>query len=110
MRVQPRSSAGLLLLEQVSAARAHQQLLSPQLLLNYTESKTVAVQVRALERIKMLSIFLANHPTLEVRSQAPSSQAISPSLRTRATCSSPTQGSSQAGCFGSRARRGPAKP
>ncbi|XP_074455444.1 uncharacterized protein LOC141748019 [Larus michahellis] len=36
-----------------------------QLLLNYTESKTVAVQVRALERIKMLSIFLANHPTLE---------------------------------------------
>ena len=40
----------------------------------------------------MLSCLLADHDTREVGSQAPSSQAVSPSLCTRAACSSPRAG------------------
>ena len=82
----------LLLLEQVTAPRAHHQLLSSQMLLNFTNSERVDVQERALGRITMLSYLLATDPTLEVRSQAPSGQAISPSPHTRAACSSPRAG------------------
>ena len=91
-RVLPRRSAVLLLPEQVSAPRAHQQLLSSQVLLSYTKSERAAVRERALGRIKVLSGVLAKHHTLKVRSQAPSSQAMSPSLCTRAACSSPRAG------------------
>lgn len=82
----------LLLLEAMSAPRAHQQLLSSQMLLNFTDSERAAVQERAMGRIRSLSLLLAKNSTLKVRSQAPSSQAISPSLHTRAACSSPHAG------------------
>ena len=79
----------LLLLEHVSAPRAHQQLLSSQMLLTFTNSETAAVRERTVGRIRRLSHLLANNPTLKVRSQAPSSHAISPSRHTRAARSSP---------------------
>ena len=82
----------LLLLEQLPAPGAHQQLLSSQVLLKFTNSDRAAVQERALGRITTLSRLLADNSTLKVRSQAPSSQAISPSLHTRAACSSPRAG------------------
>lgn len=101
----------LLLLEQLSAPRAHQQLLSSQMLLNFTNSEGVHVRERALKRIMVLSRLLANNPTLEVRSQAPSSQAVSPSLHTRAACSSPRRGLLPSELlWGSHGRHGPAKP
>ena len=48
------------------------------MLLDFATSDNVAVQERALERITLLSHFLAYKPTVEVRCQAPSSQATSP--------------------------------
>ena len=58
---------------------------------NFT-SERAAVQERAVGRIGMLSHLLANYSSLEARRQAPSSQAVSPSLHTRAACSSPRTG------------------
>ena len=78
----------LLLLARASAPRAHQQLLSSQMLLTFTKSPSVAVRERAVGRIGTLSYLLASFSTLEVRSQAPSSQAVSPSLHSGAACSS----------------------
>ena len=77
--------------ERASAPRAHQQLLSSLMLPNCT-SERAAVQERAVGRIGMLSHLLANYSSLEARRQAPSSQAVSPSLHTRAACSSPRTG------------------
>jgi len=62
----------------VSAPKAHQHLLSSQMLLDLATSDNMAVQERTLQRIVYLSRFLADKPTVEVRSQAPSSQATSP--------------------------------
>ena len=78
----------LLLLARASAPRAHQQLLSSQMLLTFTKSPSVVVRERAVGRIGTLSYLLASFSTLEVRSQAPSSQAVSPSLHSGAACSS----------------------
>jgi len=63
-------------------------LLSSQILLTFTKSSRAAVCERAVGRIGMLSRLLANYSSLEVRSQAPCSQAVSPSLHTGATHSS----------------------
>ena len=82
----------LLLLELLSAPRAHQQLLSSQMLLSFTNSETAAVRERTVGRIRRLSHLLANNSTRNVRSQAPSSHAISSSLHTRAAGSSPRTG------------------
>ena len=82
----------LLLLELLSAPRAHQQLLSSQMLLTFTNSQRLAVRERTVGRIRVMSHLLAQNPTLKVRSQAPSSHAISPSLHTRAAGSSPRTG------------------
>lgn len=78
----------LLLLAGPSAPRAHQQLLSSQMLLAFTECPREAVRERAVGRIGMLSRLLASYSSLEVRSQALCSQAVSPSLCTGATRSS----------------------
>ncbi|KAM6184403.1 maestro heat-like repeat-containing protein family member 7 [Sarcoramphus papa] len=59
-----------------------------QMLLTFTKSPSAAVRERAVGRIGTLSYLLASYSSLEVRSQAPSSQAVSPSLHTGAACSS----------------------
>ncbi|KAM6032499.1 uncharacterized protein LJ206_002324 isoform 2-T2 [Theristicus caerulescens] len=58
------------------------------MLLTFTGSKSAAVRSRVLRRIQRLSHFLARCFSLEVRSQAASSQDISPSLCPAAACSS----------------------
>lgn len=67
-----------------SVPRAHQQLLSSQTLLNFTKSPSAAARERAVGRIGMLSYLLASWSSLEVRSQALCSQAVSPSPHARA--------------------------
>ena len=82
----------LLLLAPAPAPREHQQFLSSQMLLTFTKSPSVAVRERAVGRIGTLSYLLASFSTLEVRSQAPSSQALFPfpahgsSLQLRDAC------------------------
>ena len=82
-----RGSAVLLLLEQASAPRADQQLLSSQALLHYATSHNTAVRKIALQKIERLSDFLVTYLG-KVRCQEPFSQPVSPSLHSRASCSS----------------------
>lgn len=82
-----RGSAVLLLLEQASAPRADQQLLSSQALLHYATSHNTAVRKIALQKIERLSEFLVTYLG-KVRCQEPFSQPVSPSLHSRASCSS----------------------
>ena len=92
MQLQPRSRATLLLLlEQVSAPRAHLQLPSAQVLLAFTDCETPVVQERSLERICILSHLLASCSTLEVRAghppARPSPRPCAPArLRLRGAC------------------------
>ena len=83
-----RTPAVLLLLVRVPARRAHRQFLSSQMLLTFTNCQSAVVCERAVGRIGRLSDLLASCSSVEVRSQAPSSQALSPSLHTGAACSS----------------------
>lgn len=78
----------LLLLEQLSAPRADQQLCFLQVLLRFANSQNKLAKERAMERIWRLTGFISSCSDQEVRTQAPSSQAISPSLCSRAACSS----------------------
>ena len=78
----------LLLLEQLSAPRAHQQLCFLQVLLCFTSSQNKVGKERAMERIWRLIGFISTRFHHEVRTQAPSSQAVCPSLCSRAACSS----------------------
>lgn len=69
MQVPCRTGAALLLLLLLKwvCFRAHQQLLSAQVLLDFTSSRIQEVWSRALGRIEMLSHFLYNYSTQKVR-------------------------------------------
>lgn len=68
VQVPCRTGAALLLLKHVWA---HQQLLSAQVLLDFTSSRIEEVWSRALGRIEVLSRFLYSYSTQKVRSWHP---------------------------------------
>lgn len=53
------------------ASGAHQQLLSSQMLLDFTRSEREVVQERALGRIGVLTYLMSNYSSLKVRSRRP---------------------------------------